>query len=272
MTTAEAHQSRLLARADRSADAAERAVREIWRRLLAAIQSGGSYPVVFQAARAALRGLPSVAGAVLDDLGQVYRDAAAWSAKSVIRRMTRAQAENALRRRGLIEHRYVHDIQKLILPPLPLEQIHAVVYQAGWVGRVQSLTGLANPDALAARLAFGVQAGESVAKLAAEIRPLVQGVQTAARRVARTAGLWIAHEAELATYEQLGDMIEGYEIHAVLDHATRPEHRKRDGWKFYREPKGGQRGFDQMPRPPREADGSFAWNCRCWLEPILHAD
>ncbi len=277
-TAAEAHQDRLLARADRSADAAERVVRKVWRRLLDVIKAGGSHFEVHAAALAALRSLPTVANNVLDDLAGTARDAAEWSAEAIVRRLTAAQREHILRtrpaqpRQPLLEDDRFREIEKLVLPPLPLDRIHAVVYQAGWVERVQALTSLANPVVLAARIANGVQSGQSVAEIARDIRPALQGVQSAARRVARTAGLWIAHEAELHTYEQLGDMVRGYQVHAVLDHATRPEHRARDGRKYYREPKAGQDGFDEMPRPPRESpkDGStWSWNCRCFLSPIL---
>lgn len=257
-TAAESHQSRLLRRADKSADAAERAVRKVWRRLLDIIQAGGPHFAVFAAARAALHSLPAVANDVLDDLAATAQDAAKWTAAELSRRTdTRVVYED------------IREIEKLVLPPLPLDRIHAVVYQAGWVDRIQALTRLAQPETLAARIANGVQNGDSIAAIARDIRPALQGVQSAARRVARTAGLWIAHEAELHTYEQLPDVILGYQINAVLDRATRPEHRARDGRKYYREPKKSQDGFDVMPRPPREADGSWAFSCRCWLEPIL---
>lgn len=156
-----------------------------------------------------------------------------------------------------------------ILPPITAEQVNAVLYASGWENRIQSLTRLVSADVLAGRVAMLATQGATIQTIASEIRPALQGVQAAARRTARTAGLYVAHEAELATYERLGDMVEGYQIHAVLDHATRPEHRRRDGQKFYREPRAGHKGFDQMPRPPREADGSWAFNCRCFLSPIL---
>lgn len=276
VSLADAHQDRLLARADRSADAAERAVRQVWLAVLAAIKAGGPPHVVHAAVRHALRQLPAVAGVVRADLAGVAIDSARWSAATIAGKLTRRQRARLFEKEdgsGIAAAAIPDPSDNLvigaILPTITAEQVNAVLYSSGWEGRIQALTRLASPDVLAARVGAMMRQGATIQQIAREIRPAVQGVQVVARRTARTAGLWIAHEAELHTYDQLGDMIEGYQIHAVLDHATRPEHRRRDGQKFYRVPRAGQKGFDQMPRPPREADGSWAFNCRCFLSPIL---
>lgn len=272
---ADAHQERLLARADRTADAAERAVRKVWLALMAAIKAGGPWFQVQRACVAALRSLPEAAHIVAEDLAGVAQDSARWTAETIAEKLTDRQALTLLRRRGLIEAER-GDLTDLligvILPPISAEQVNQVLFAHGWLERLKSLTRLADPITLASRIASLVQDGVPISTIAREIRPVVQGVQTAARRTARTAGLWIAHSAELHTYETgLPELIEGYQVRAVLDHATRPEHRKRDGRKYYREPKSGQKGFGEMPRPPREADGTWSFNCRCWLSPILAA-
>lgn len=262
------HQDRLLARADSAADAVEQVIRDLWQQLLDIIHAGGHHFEVLHKARVMLRSLPSASHAVVDALARLAQSAAADAAQHIARKLSPSQ-----RAALLLEDEFeFHEIERLILPPLPMDRIRQVIHAAGWEERLTALTRLAQPDVLAARIANAVQAGQSVAQIARDIRPVLQGVQTSARRVARTAGLWIAHEAELHTYEQLGDMIIGYQVHAVLDHATRPEHRRRDGFKYYRRPSGNRRGFDQMPRPPREADGSWAYNCRCFLEPILQVE
>lgn len=80
----------------------------------------------------------------------------------------------------------------------------------------------------------------------------------------------VSGDEQLDMHERhAGDLIIGYQIHAVLDEQTRPEHRERDGTVYYRDPGPGQKGMDEMPRPPREADGNMAWNCRCMLTPVL---
>lgn len=279
-----AHQDRLLARADRVADAAEKVVRGVWDQLLAIIENGiergrWNWQGTFTSASAALRSLPQAAHIVTRDLVSTARDSARWTAVNIVEHLPAEKRAALARRHGILEAedtdafhapaRDPLDLATLILPALEEHQIVAVIYAAGWMDRLKALTSLAQPDVLAAQIATGIQQGQTIQEIARAIRPTVAGVQASARRVARTAGLWIAHEAELSTYDQLGDMIEGYQVNAVRDHVTRPEHRQRSGTRYYRVPKAGQLGFDKMPRPPREADGSWAFNCRCWLEPIL---
>jgi hypothetical protein len=64
----------------------------------------------------------------------------------------------------------------------------------------------------------------------------------------------------------------GYQVHGIMDDRIRPEHRARNGTIYYRVPRYGNPGLDKMPNPPLEADGSHAWNCRCWIVPILSTD
>lgn len=92
-----------------------------------------------------------------------------------------------------------------------------LVHNTGWEARMNQLTRLADPRQLAEAIAQGVAAGEAPAKLAKRIRPLVGNVASAARRVARTEAIRVAHEIELEGYEQLGDMVVGYQVHALLD-------------------------------------------------------
>lgn len=278
------HQDALLVRADRTADAAEAAVGRVWSLILAALRDPAPPYVVAARVAHAARQLPAVGGAVLADLEAGATDAARLTAARVVRTLPpRAKARLLARRRPwpapphLVEDEAaLPELLDLILPPLLPEQVRRVVYAAGWAERVAALTKLADPDVLAARVAAAVQQGWKVAQIAADIRPAVQSVATSARRVARTAGLWVAHEAELHVYEEgLGDVVAGYTVRAVLDEATRPEHRKRAGTRYLRAPKPGEKGFDEMPRPPRESPrdgGGWAFNCRCYLEPLLNPD
>lgn len=268
LPAARPHQLALLARADASALAADRAVRRAWARVRAVIEAGGPWVVVYTRAREALRGVELAAAEILDDVR-----AAGASARTLARRRVKRAAA-----RGLLEDESGATaadplVPDDLLPAVEDDLIDRIVYGAGWPERIAALTRLAAPDALAARIATGLQAGRTPRQVAADILPVVRGVKASAVRTARTAALHVAHEAELATYEGMGpDFVVGYVVRAVLDAATRPEHRKRDGWEFYRTPKKGQRGFDQMPRPPRESprDGNrWAFCCRCRLEPII---
>jgi hypothetical protein len=268
----EAHQLRLLARAEGSAEAAEAHVRRVWLALLRAIQRGGPWSHVYFTAAGILRQLPAVAHTVAADLVKAHRDAATWTAEKLASELPQAARLHLLRRRGLVEREdeTTRLLVGMLLPPLDEQTVRNTIYRTGWAQTFQNLTALTAPDALAARIASLVTQGLSVAQVARQIRPVVQEVQASARRVARTAGLWIAHEAERDVYRGLeGDLIKGYTVRAVLDRATRPAHRERDGQEFFCRPAAGQRGMGECPHPPREADGSWAFNCRCWLEPIL---
>jgi hypothetical protein len=230
---------------------------------------------VYAACRHALHSLPRVAGAVADDLARAHRASATWTAENLARTLPRYARTHLLRRRGLLEDATSERdlLAELLLPPLDAAAVNRVVYASGWMQTIQRLTKLAAPDMLAWKIASLVQQGKSVQAIAREIRPAVQEVQTSARRVARTAGLWVAHEAERDVYRGLeGDLIIGYTIRAVRDRVTRPKHLARDGQRFYIRPVAGQRPMSECPRPPREADGSWAFNCRCWREPILSVE
>lgn len=269
---ADAHQDRLLARADEVADTAERAVLRVWLDLLRAIKAGGSWAVVFASTRAALHSLPAVARTIGQDLVDAHRQSSVWTAHKLAATLPRRHRRALLKRRGLLEDLVAETdlLADALLPPLDAAAVQRVVFGSGWLQQITRLTALAAPDLLAARIAALVQQGLPVQKIAQEVRPVVQDVQTSAMRVARTAGLWVAHEAERDVYRELeGDLIAGYTVRAVLDRATRKEHRERDGQQFFVRPGPGQRPMSECPHPPREADGSWAFNCRCYLEPLL---
>ncbi len=82
----------------------------------------------------------------------------------------------------------------------------------------------------------------------------------------------IAHSVQHIAWKGMGDLVIGYQIHATLDQNTRPAHAARNGTIYYADPKQGQLGYDKMPHPPLEADGSIAWNCRCHNSPVLAPD
>lgn len=253
------HAAALLAAADSAGAAADRAVRRAWAGVRKAIETGGPWVVVYARAREALRAVELAGG---DALAGVRAAGAAGR--------TRTARRLAAARRDRLEDDAAPGLAETLLPAVGDDLIERILFGSGWAARLASLTKLAAPDALAARIASSLQAGKTPRQVAADILPVVQGVRTSAVRTARTAALYVAHEAELATYEGMGaDFVVGYTVRAVLDSRTRPEHRKRDGWRYWRNPKKGQRGLSEMPRPPREAAGGWAWNCRCWLEPIL---
>jgi len=148
------------------------------------------------------------------------------------------------------------EILELLFPPLDVPFIHSIIYATDWRERLQASTRLATPSALASLLAAGVAAGKSQAEIARDLLPLVDGVRSSARRIARTEAIRVAGEGQLAAHERLGpDLVIGYQVRATLDQHTRPHHAARSGTVYYRNPRPGQLGFDKMPRPPIEEDG-----------------
>ena len=159
------------------------------------------------------------------------------------------------------------DTFALLFPAPDAGWVDSVVYSSGWQTRIAS--ALAPASALASAIAGGMALGRTREEIVQDLLPVVQGVEHVARRIARTEGMRVAQSVQMATHAELGDLVIGYQIHALLDERTRPEHRKRNGTIYYAHPVGDQLGYDQMPDPPHEADGSLAWNCRCYLTPVL---
>lgn len=151
-----------------------------------------------------------------------------------------------------------------------LRKVSEIVFETGWEKRLASMSKLTDPKTMANTIINGYSQGKNIQQIAKDLLPSLNGVKSSARRVARTEGMRIAHTIQFENWEALGPaIVTGYKIHCVHDEVTRPEHLKRDQTEYFREPKGEQLGFDKMPKPPLEADGSVAFNCRCWLTPIL---
>lgn len=156
----------------------------------------------------------------------------------------------------------------LIFPPPPEEWVRNIVFSGDWVQRLQA-TPSARPEAIASRIADGLAAGKTHVQIARDVRPLVDGIRSRARTIARTESMRVAHAGQMQCHAQLGDLVIGYQVRATLDQHTRPAHAARNGTIYYRDPVAGQLGYEKMPHPPQEADGSTAWGCRCYLVPVL---
>ena len=153
---------------------------------------------------------------------------------------------------------------ELLFPPPPEAKVRA------WVDRLLATTnfqgddGRTSPDRLAAVFSQAYSQGKAPAEIARELEPLVDGVKSSARRLARTWGMHTAHSVQAESHAALDDLTIGYQIHSVLDQNTRSSHRLRNGRIFYKDPKPGQPGLDELPHPPMESakEGHvIAWNC-----------
>ncbi len=165
--------------------------------------------------------------------------------------------------------------EQLLFKPPSRAEVDAVMYAPmggkTWEQRMKDSTRLAQPQTIAQIVANGVSQGMNHKEIAKIIRPAVQGVKTTANRLARTYGIYVRHEMQMKTWEQLGDLSVGYQVHGMMDQNIRPAHALRNGTTYYKNPAAGQKGLNEMPHPPLEADGSPAWNCRCRLSPVLAA-
>jgi SPP1 gp7 family putative phage head morphogenesis protein len=213
-----------------------------------------AYVVATRIRAAVLRSGPPLAALLGAGLGAL----AAWGHRASGRLLTRAA-----RRTREADDQYAD----LVIDPPTADRLRRLVGPAP-----ARLTTLAPAQAAADLVYRGIAAGHDRRRIAADLTPVLRGVASAARRVARTEGLRVATASQLAASEQIPGLVAGYQVLAVLDDRTRPEHRRRSGTVYWRHPKPGQLGFADMPHPPIEADGRVAWNCRCTLAPVFATD
>jgi hypothetical protein len=162
-------------------------------------------------------------------------------------------------------------MRELIFPPPDPRQVFGIVYAGDWRKRLEANTKLAAPRGVARVIQQGFVAGASQREIAKALLPVLDGVRISARRVAHNESMRVAHTMQHQAWAEVDDLIAGYQIHAVDDGhnpTSRPEHRARHETVYYKKPRGSQKGLDQRPNPPYEADGSLAHFCRCWLTPV----
>ena len=165
------------------------------------------------------------------------------------------------------------EIKSMLFKPQSLAKAKAIVKAptagVSWQARLAQQTKLGEPKQLASIITQWRNSGKTPKEMEKAMLPFVQGVRTTARRVARTEAQRVASMTRMETYEELGDLAVGYQIHATMDSHTRPHHAARSGQIYYKQPKPGQLGLDKMPQPPHEPDGSVAFNCRCYITPVM---
>lgn len=297
-------QTALVRHADAAADAADAAIKLVWRDLMGVLRAVRDPWVARFQATTILRDLvPKLHNAVGGGLiraGHIaYADAAAelkripmkYLRHAVGRKPLRVREdessdrdpavewENLLRGLGIGNDRA--DIAAYLFPPPTVETIHRLL-NAGpepWWAQLNRATRLASPDLLAQIIGNGYAAGKSQREIAKDLLPAVNGVRVSARRIARTEGVRIGHALQMHAHDQLGDLVIGYTIHSVHGNPySRPWHVERDGTSYYRNPGPGQLGLERMPRPPEESPDPrdrpigaprTAFNCLCYLTPLL---
>lgn len=302
-----ARQLELVRRADRAAERVSASVRGLWWRLLALLRQPPTPAEVMLQARDLLAAIgPTVCRTIALDLRGTalrthVRAAAAIKRTIPVKKLAalayqRVGPAHALRESFdwadlLAPFRddqaddanqgddvSLTNISAILFPPPDEHTLNSVLYASGWQERLALTTSLGSPEQLASQIMGGLMLGQTPREIAQQILPLVQGVESAARRVARTESYRVASTVQLRAHQALGDLVVGYQIHATLDSNTRPWHRARHGTIYHAEPKPGQKSYHQMPHPPDEAadpterpsgTSPVAFNCRCYLTPVL---
>ena len=281
------NQARTLAHADAVADGIDAKVVKLWKRALRLI---ALKPLPVDARTqlgAILREIQTLTVKGLDaGLRQIAKRAHTAAQEEVLAEAPRAVIATALTlaapaRPDLTEARRLNPEQRAqveaqLFPALDHDETTAIIARPTngltWQARIAAQSALAPPEQLANIVIQGISQGQTIQAMARTMLPAVQGVRTSARRVARTEGMRVAHEARMDCYSGLGDLVAGYQIHATMDWRVRPHHAARNGTVYYVRPKPGQQSTTHMPRPPLEEDGTVAHNCRCYLTPVLDVD
>ena len=254
-----------LDRADALAEDVDRVIASAFRQLARLAKAEQPYYMNHHNAAAVFRRLPA---AIIAIVAQRLRQLARWGHDSTARlaaQMPKKYLRAAVVREsdarlfervdGTIhpdeEYDYYRD---LLFPPPPEDFVNNLIFGTGWQQRIETLTRLQAPSVLAGMVSGGIAEGKTQQEIARDLLPALNGVRSSARRVARTEGIRVLHGAQFAAWEKLGDMVVGYQVHATLDDRTRSWHAARNGQVYYKEPADGEKGLEQMPKPPEEPD------------------
>lgn len=169
-------------------------------------------------------------------------------------------------------------MRRVIFAPMTRKQIQGILFQAQAVNRIAPITQLVTPQRLISVISQAQSKGMNRAQIAKqELEPIFQTTKSDAKRVARTTGALIANQSNMQAFQGLGDLLVGYQVHCVTDKNSRPWHQARKNEVYKINPKEGEKGLKQMPRPPYEPEDpaerpagtpEIAHNCRCFLSPV----
>lgn len=148
-------------------------------------------------------------------------------------------------------------MDEALIPPLTESQVEAIVKSPNphtgdsWEKRLTDLSSkVQSPEQVAGEIINGMAMGESVKPLRDRIDKHVGKLHGSSMRIARTEARRVAEKANVESMKQaLGDLLDGWQITAVLDERTRPLHAARHGtiWR-----KGGEPPFEEAPELPDE--------------------
>lgn len=273
------HQDKQLSVADNLADTLDKKLQTILNRMVRVLRSKSGPTEKKYAIRSDLYKVILITNQIMArGLSHMANTSHADAATVLVKTIPKGHLGLITERKPVLEDRKAEieaQIKDMVFDPLSQEKIETIVRggpaygRKSWHARLAQQTELAPPEHLATILTQDFNGRKTPAELARVLKDHVQGVASTARRVARNESMRIAHESRMDAYEDLGDMVIGYQIHATMDTRVRPEHAARSGTIYYKKPTADQLGLDKMPRPPIEEDGTVAHNCRCWITPVL---
>jgi SPP1 gp7 family putative phage head morphogenesis protein len=271
------HQDKQLSVADGLADTVDAKLQTILNRMVRVLRSKAGPTEKKYAIRSDLYKVILITNEIMArGLAHMATSSHADAATVLVKTIPKGHLSLITEKKPILEDRKAEmetEIKGMIFDPLSAEKVQTIVRGttagASWQSRLAQQTSLAPPEHLATILTQDFNGQKSPAELARVLKDHVGGVASTARRVARNESMRIAHESRMDAYEDLGDLVIGYQIHATMDTRVRPEHAARSGQVYYKKPVSGQLGLDKMPRPPLEEDGTVAHNCRCWITPVL---
>ncbi|WP_347245369.1 phage minor head protein [Thermogutta sp.] len=160
-------------------------------------------------------------------------------------------------------------VQRLLFEPPSREQIENWLRTSlpggkSWEERLQSWAEQTR-GAFLTQITQGLAAGETPDQIEQRLRPFADSLGYKSERIARTEACRVAERANLAMCDQLGDMVAGQQIFAVMDEWTRPHHAARHGRIYWRQPDGVYRDDQGNPLPELPDEP----NCRCMTVPVL---
>ena len=178
--------------------------------------------------------------------------------------------EPIVRRERLSDSDWEGLLKQLVFQPPSADKVREILERAdpntgvNWQQRLTALSKLiSNPEGVASEIVTGYAQGQSTDDIQRRIQPMVDGVRSSARRIARTEGLRVAESIQRESWDDVGDMMLGSQILAVLDENTRPHHAERNGQVYFKSIADGRPTLAELPHLPDEP------NCRCWPTPVL---
>lgn len=161
-------------------------------------------------------------------------------------------------------------INKTIFPGVPRSEIRRIILSQNIPQRI--LKRMQKTGKSPTMISNLVTITTDPIKRAAILSQYFASMRNEAYKISRTSVSGMVAKTTRKAFDSLPTDLIGFQVHGIMDNRIRPAHKERNGTIYYKKPRYENPGFDEMPNPPYEADGSIAWNCRCWLTPVMKLD